>query len=141
LYATKKETDNDFHLLLGTDPSADNPRYMTAEISGLPRPDNAFSDVLRDARQQLKDFFGDSPLPGSRYVKFDPPVPVRVTGSLFFDIDHRPGDVGTGRIRPDTVWEIHPVTSIVFEPETSSNLRGKNAIPRRPEKQLAGPQR
>jgi hypothetical protein len=117
LYATKKETDNDFHLLLGPDPGAADPRYMTAEISGLPNPANPFTPTLTQARQQFKAFFGNHTLPGNNYVKFDPPVPVTVSGSLFFDIDHPPGDVGTGSTKPDTVWEIHPITNIVFEPD------------------------
>ena len=52
-----------------------------------------------------------------RYVKFDPPIPVRVTGSLFWDIEHPPPNtVGPTDRRPKTAWEIHPVTKIEFEP-------------------------
>jgi hypothetical protein len=100
LYATKKETDNDFHLLLGTDPSGDNPRYMTAEISGLPVPDNAFTDVLRAARQQIKDFFRDSPLPGSSYVKFDPPVRYSSQARCFLTSITVPAMSGRGTFAP-----------------------------------------
>ena len=39
-----------------------------------------------------------------------------VCGSLFYDISHSPGTVGPQGLRPGTAWEIHPVTSIVFEP-------------------------
>ena len=55
-------------------------------------------------------------LPGSRYKIIDPPLAVAVTGSLFFDMDHVAGVVGTGDFKPDTSWEIHPVTSITFAP-------------------------
>ncbi|HZY85558.1 MAG TPA: hypothetical protein VFE78_12060 [Gemmataceae bacterium] len=119
LYATKKEADNDYHLLLGPDPAnGDDGHYMTAEISGLPSPANAATAKLTAARKQFEDFIRESggALPGSRYMRFDPPVPVEVTGSMFFDTDHHPGDVGTGAVVPQSVWEIHPVTNIVFEP-------------------------
>jgi hypothetical protein len=119
LYATKKESDNDYHLLLGPDPSdGDHAHYMTAEVSGLPRPDNAATETLTSARSQFESFILDSGgrLPGTTYLRFDPPIPVVVTGSLFFDIDHQPGDVGTGPVVPKSVWEIHPITKIAFEP-------------------------
>ena len=118
LYATKKEADNDYHLLLGPHPSMTGPQYMTAEISGLPVPDNVATGDIATARSQFKAFFShnNAALPDTRYKRFDPPVPVEVSGSLFFDIDHRPGDVGTGSIVPQSVWEIHPIRTIVFEP-------------------------
>jgi hypothetical protein len=119
LYATKKETDNDYHLLLGPDPSdGDDMHYMTAEVSGLPNPDNTATEVLKAARAQFENFILDSggQLPGTNYLRFHPPIPVIVSGSLFFDIDHKPGDVGTGTVVPESVWEIHPITKIVFEP-------------------------
>jgi len=71
---------------------------------------------LKEARTAFKDFFrehGDQF--GSSYKKFDPPIPVRVEGSLFFDLDHAAGVVGPQGMRPSTAWEIHPVTKIEFE--------------------------
>jgi hypothetical protein len=38
-----------------------------------------------------------------------------VTGSLFFDVDHPAGAVGPQGHRPQTAWEIHPISSIAFE--------------------------
>jgi hypothetical protein len=120
IYAAKKETDNDFHLLLGgTAPTGGDPRYLTAEVSGLPNPPNSASSTLQAARNQFKAYFLN-PTSGlglpesSHYTVFTPPIPVTVTGSVFFDIDHGRGEVGTGSIRTETVWEIHPVTGIVF---------------------------
>jgi hypothetical protein len=115
LVATKKENDNDFHLILATTPDGDGP-YLTAEVSGLPRdaasPDRA---VLLAARGQYRAVM-DGKVPGSRYKIIDPPLAVAVTGSLFFDMDHVAGVVGTGPFKPATSWEIHPVTSITFAP-------------------------
>lgn len=69
-------------------------------------------------RDQFKAFFAaiGHPLPHSQYVKFPTPIPITVTGSVFFDVDHTPGDVHSGSIVPDTVWEIHPISNLVFDP-------------------------
>ena len=45
------------------------------------------------------------------------PIAVIVSGSLVFGIDLKPDDVGTGTVLPKSVWETHPITEIVFEPE------------------------
>src|SRR5262245_58253619 len=39
IYAASREADNDFHLIVGRDPSVKPEMYMTMELSGLP-PDN-----------------------------------------------------------------------------------------------------
>lgn len=118
LYATKKETDNDFHLLIGDDPNGGDGRYMTAEVSGLPNPDDSLTPLFQQVRDQYKAFFAETgqPLPGDRYVRFPQPVPVTVSGSVFFDVDHTRGEVRSGNIVPETVWEIHPIRSISFGP-------------------------
>jgi hypothetical protein len=114
LFATKKEADNDYHLILGSTSSSSHSQFMTAEISGLPRtgPDRA---KLKEPRQAYEDYFADSPI-GTQYRKFDPPIPVEISGSLFFDVDHAAGVVGPAGFKPKTAWEIHPVTTIVLEP-------------------------
>jgi hypothetical protein len=121
LYAAKKEAnDNDFHLIIGTDPRAAPVRYMNSEISGLPAGGPARA-ALRVPRQAFKDFLGErqESVGTVGYLRFEDPVPVRVTGSLFYDVDHLPGVVGSftppQRV-PATAWEIHPITEIVFEP-------------------------
>ena len=121
LYAAKKEADNDFHLLLGDGSDTPQPRFITAEVSGLPNPsDSTDKPVLESARNQFKAFFQQGfGLPGNRYVRFDPPIPLTVSGSVFFDIDHRPGQHRTGNILTETVWEIHPVSAIIFEPRAT----------------------
>jgi hypothetical protein len=113
LYATKKEADNDYHLILGTSDQPESGSYMTAEVSGLPDSGSARTR-LQVPRDAFKAFFSSSPI-GTAYKKFNPPIPLRVTGSLFFDIDHRAGAVGPTGFKPQTAWEIHPVTAIEFE--------------------------
>ncbi len=114
IYAVKAEADHDFHVILGTDPGA-NPTFLNVEVSGLPMggPDRA---KLKAARTSFKEFFGEHGSNfGSSYKKFNPPIPVRIEGSLFFDADHKAGVVGPAGMRPNTAWEIHPVTKIEFE--------------------------
>jgi hypothetical protein len=117
LYAASMEGDNDFHLIIGRDPNK-AAKYMTAEISGLP-PNNSDSfDSLDAARTAYFEFFGDG-LPGTGYDYYDPPIGVEIEGSLFWDATHATGGrPGPQKLRPKmpVVWEIHPVTKIVFEP-------------------------
>ena len=118
LYAASREKDNDYHLILGRDPELSPPLYMTMELSGLPPAGDDSFDTLKAARDAYKDFFG-SDLPGTSYDFYDPPIPVEIGGSLFFDMSHASGSrPGPQSLRDDmpTIWEVHPVTEIVFEP-------------------------
>ena len=117
LYAASREDDNDFHLIVGRDPNLEA-MYMTMEISGLPSQGSEHFSKLKAAREAYKEFFGDD-LPGASYDFYDPPIPVEVEGSLFFDRSHSSGSrPGPASLRPHipTIWEIHPMTNIVFEP-------------------------
>jgi|SRR5262245_41607578 hypothetical protein len=117
LYAASRENDNDFHLILGRNPKS-SAMYMTMEISGLPPKTSKSFKRLKKARDAYKTFFG-AKLPGASYHFYRPPIPVEIEGSLFFDITHaKGGHPGPQDLRPDipTIWEVHPVTDIVFEP-------------------------
>lgn len=116
LYAASRESDNDFHCVVGRDPSQ-TARYMNVEVSALPASSSQFFAPIRTARNQFKAFFtanGNS-LPVTGYDKYDPPIAIKVTGSLFFDVDHVPPAVGPTGMKPKTAWEIHPVSDFQFE--------------------------
>ena len=117
LYAASREKDNDYHLILGRDPSLAPHKFMTVEISGLPPASSASFHALKAARDAYKAQFGHQ-LPGPTYDFYDPPMPVEVTGSLFFDMSHAQGGStpGPSSAKPGQIWEIHPITKIVFEP-------------------------
>ena len=118
LYAASREKDNDFHLIVGRDP-AKPPMYMTAEVSGLPPSNSPSFAKLKAARNAYKAFFADQHLPGTGYDFYDPPIPILIEGSLFFDVTHANGQgPGPKTLHADipTIWEIHPVSNIVFEP-------------------------
>lgn len=91
---------------------------MNVEVSGLPAANSPFLTMLSAARNEFKAFFtaNGNALPMSGYDKYDPPIPIKVTGSLFFDVDHVPPAVGPTGMKPLTAWEIHPVSDIQFEP-------------------------
>jgi hypothetical protein len=116
LYASSKESDNDFHCIVGRDPSKPA-RYMNVEVSALPPSSSQFFAALRAARNEYKAFFtaNGNGLPTSGYDKYNPPIPIKLTGSLFFDVDHVPPAVGPTGMKPLSAWEIHPVSDIQFE--------------------------
>jgi hypothetical protein len=112
IWYVRKETDNDFHVIIGSSADPAAVTYMNVEVSGLPAAadDPNFTD-LQNAREQLTSVVGHEPS-DVNYEAFTPPLPVSVTGSLLYDGDHVPGEVGPVGHRPQTTWEIHPVIAI-----------------------------
>jgi len=110
--ASKKETDNDFHVILCTDPAKGDQQFFTSEVTGIPKYSDYADDLIKP-RNQFKEYFKDR-LPGKKYDIYDPPIHVKVTGPLFFDVDHPAGAVGPKGYKPTTAWEIHPVIDIEF---------------------------
>jgi hypothetical protein len=121
IYAASREDDNDFHLILGRDPSKSPEMYMTMELSGLPPAGSASFKKLKAVRDAFKKFFADNfegNLPGTSYDFYDPPISVEVEGSLFFDMSHasgsRPGPKSL-KSRMPVIWEVHPLSKMTFE--------------------------
>ena len=117
LYAASREDDNDFHLIIGREPGKTK-MFLTMEVSGLPPASSPHRKKIESARNAYKKRFKDK-LPGSGYDFVKPPMPVEIGGSLFFDIKHlKGGRPGPPDLRPQipTVWEVHPITHITFEP-------------------------
>lgn len=119
LYAASQEADRDWHLIIGRDPNSTPHVYMTAEVSGLPPQGSASFAQLQATRATYKQFFANN-LPGPSYDFYDPPIPLEIEGSLFFDMTHASGQgPGPASLHKDipTIWEIHPVSRILFEPK------------------------
>jgi hypothetical protein len=116
IWYVKKEQDNDYHVIIGSSADPAAVTYMNVEVSGLPvaADDPNFID-LQNARGQLTSIVGHEPS-NVDYEAFTPPLPVNVTGSLLYDGDHVPGEVGPSGHQPQTTWEIHPVTAIQQRP-------------------------
>ncbi len=112
VYAISREEDNDFHLIIGDSLPFNAANSINVEVSGIPDPPNSSYDTLLNVRTVIENFFGEKC--SGNYTVFSPPIPVTLSGSLFYDIDHAPGIVGTGSYKPLTSWEIHPVKNFVF---------------------------
>ena len=116
LYAASREADNDFHLIVGRAPTKSPEIYLTMEVSGLPTSTSPALAPLTVARDAFTAFFG-ADVPNFTYDFYDPPIPVTVGGSLFFDMSHstgqRPGPPSL-KSRMPTIWEVHPITSIAL---------------------------
>ena len=108
----KKEGDDDFHVILG---NAIKPtQFINAEVSGLPPIGSPDRTLLIAIRTEIQKLIGN--IPTSGYFHKNPPLKVKITGSIIFDGDHSPGTIGPltpVKHRPDTVWEIHPVFGAV----------------------------
>jgi hypothetical protein len=118
LYAFSKESDNDYHCMVGDAPDDPERKFMNMEVSGLPASGPARA-VLADVRSKFKGQFGlDNVGATDGYIPVDPPMPVRITGSLFYDMDHSPPRpfVSHNGFHPGSAWEVHPITAIEFEP-------------------------
>jgi hypothetical protein len=116
IYAASKESDNDFHLIVGDKDCAAGGCFINVEVSGLPQdPADASYPTLSAVRTKFLAYF-DQQQPSRGYKKFDPPIAVSLTGSVFFDVDHPAGAVGPAGLKPSSAWEIHPLTDISFEP-------------------------
>lgn len=78
LYAASREDDNDFHLIIGTDPKSAKLVCMTMEISGLPPKKAASFALIKKARDDFKNLTMPD---GTRYTiletnqtdPYDPP--------------------------------------------------------------------
>ena len=119
LYAASREADNDFHLIVGCDPNASQEMYMTMELSGLPLANSPAFGPLNIARSAYNQFFGTQNLPGAGYHFYQPPIPVQIEGSLFFDASHSTGQAPgppSLKSRMPTIFEVHPITKIKLGP-------------------------
>ena len=117
LYAFTRESDNDYHLIIGDAPTLGAATLMNMEISGLPSPDNTALDKVRSNFVSALKLNDQTCLSG--YVVFtDKPIPVHIEGPVFYDIDHQPGTIGPVKgsvsLRPKTSWEVHPVTAFAL---------------------------
>jgi hypothetical protein len=118
LYAASREPDNDFHLIVGRDLKAVPEMYMTMVVSGLPWADSPAFGSLKTARTAYGKFFGNN-LPGACYDFYDPPIPIQIDGSLFFNAPHSlgqwPGPPSL-KSRMPTIWEVHPISHVKLGP-------------------------
>jgi hypothetical protein len=119
LFYISKEDDQDFHLIIGDiNENGEKSNFMTAEIAGLPKGEtNTLAyQLLERTRRQLYEKYPDF-FTGNRktFKPLSKPPEITIRGTLFFDNRHSAGQIGAGAAKPNTVWEIHPVTFIDFK--------------------------
>jgi hypothetical protein len=118
IFAFSRETDEDYHVIIGTTNNKSTAVFFNAEISGLPKPSSSSYTSIFNARKKFKDHFGlNNNCQGGYVTRFiDNPVEVELKGSLFFDELHYVGHKITGppNAKTATFWEIHPIKDIIF---------------------------
>jgi len=113
IFLIYREADNDYHIIIGSNPDTSRAVLMNIEVSGLPNESSKDYDVMKRVREAIVDKFGK--VCSAKKFCINNPVKITVTGSLFYDIDHKPGVVGYKNLKPKTAWEVHPVSEIVFK--------------------------
>lgn len=115
LYAYSRQTDEDFHVIIGTtkNPTAST-KYFNVEVSGLPPANHASFSVLKSVRDSFLSKASQN-LCTSGYFFYNNPLRIEVSGSLFFDKQHHNGLIGPAAARPPDAWEIHPLISLIFK--------------------------
>jgi hypothetical protein len=106
--------DRDFHVIVGDDPDVEVATFLNVEVTGLPKS-GINRKPLKDARKQFLDLFPDKNFSTS-FTQIDPPLKVKITGSLFFAGEHNHSCEkcpGPSYAKPGTVWEIHPIYFVI----------------------------
>lgn len=125
LFCYSKESDEDYHLVIGSLADKDDPnnRFMIVEVSGLPSSTAASRATLETVQTDFKSLKGTPNTCSSGYIWFgdgNQPVKIYVKGSVYWDTEHWNKNLGhIGAHGPaslgdrlTTVWEIHPITKI-----------------------------
>jgi hypothetical protein len=119
LFTFKRESDEDYHVIIGTTQDKATAEFFNAEISGLPATSGTTKNKLSKVRNDFEDFFGiaDKCISAYRKTFMDDPIEIELKGSLFFDQLHfrHHSAVGPAAARGESYWEIHPVTFIKFK--------------------------
>ncbi len=110
LYAIARESDEDYHIIVGTSSNAATAKFFNIESSGLPPVTSASYNAIKTARQKVVAFLGGTERCVNGYIKFSIPPKVKIIGSLFYDKQHEAKIPGPATSKPKTVWELHPIT-------------------------------
>lgn len=109
------EGDRDFHVIVGDDQDTALATYLNVEVSSLPPNNSKNYQPLREARKQFLELFSDYNFT-NRFKYINPPRKVKIKGSLLFDGQHNHSCgscPGPSYAKPGTVWEIHPIYSMI----------------------------
>ena len=116
-YTYSRQSDEDYHVIVGDSPDKTKAHFFNIEISGLPPKSSSSYKKLKEARDYFQSFFNLKTCK-SGYIPFPKkPIEVEFAGTIFFDKLHysNHGDIGHGYAKGDSYWEIHPVSYIKFK--------------------------
>jgi hypothetical protein len=108
LYALKRESDEDYHIIIGTTQDPSTAEWFNIECAGLPPRSSPYFSTLNAARNKVVSFLNGE-LCKNGYTFFDDHPIIQVTGSLFYDKEHATSIVGPTQFKPLTAWELHPL--------------------------------
>jgi hypothetical protein len=116
IYTYTRETDEDYHVILGTTDHKNTAVFFNMEISGLPPSNSTAYTKLKATRDAFTCFFKIHGCVYGYVPVFNPPVEAEVTGSIFFDALHytHHNTIGPSGYHPTSYWEIHPATELKF---------------------------
>ncbi len=105
-----------FQVMLGTSPKHGQGQFFGARVSGLPPDGNDIATFSAARRQLIQLLMYVAKVPErkfhSDFAEINPPLRVKVTGSLFFDGQNEAAKAGPEYARAASAWEIHPVMAI-----------------------------
>lgn len=114
LYTITIEGDNDFHLLIGNTPVYDPnvTKVFNAEVPGVPVSGSvATKTFIHDLRAKLLTIFNGIPVCGNNgYLQQY--TQIYISGSLFYDTQHKSTPAKCNDVEGQSAWEIHPVRDI-----------------------------
>jgi hypothetical protein len=110
LYAIARETDEDYHIIIGTSANPATAKFFNIECSGLPPTNNPAYSKIKAARDKVVALLGGTERCTSGYIKFNDHPKVKIIGSLFYDKGHSGSLPGPASSKPKTAWELHPIT-------------------------------
>ena len=109
LYAITRESDEDYHIIIGTNASGTGTQYFNIECAGLPPTGSVYFSRLKTVRKQVTTFMNGE-ICHNGYIYYDDHPKVQIKGSLFYDKQHEHSIVGPACCKPPTAWELHPIT-------------------------------
>jgi hypothetical protein len=113
LYALKKQISGDYSMVIGGAPDGATHGTMMCRIPSVPTRENPTMVFLKSVREKLEqDLFKHMNLDNKIYIYFNPPVPLIIMGSLYYNGLHQPGTMGPARMKSETGWEIGPIISL-----------------------------
>jgi hypothetical protein len=110
LHAVKKQISGDYSIVIGDAPGRMPWKSMMCRIPSIPTRENPTMLFLKSVRTKLESgLFSQVNLETKAYVHFQPPRPITITGSLYYNGIHEPGTVGPRNLKSETAWEIGPI--------------------------------